>query len=667
MSTFVSLVGKQPAAVAVALRSWMQARPGSIHRVVLLATPTVREIAKRLKQWSQTSCHVPCECLDISEGLVAEADLLPPADLIRDWLACQPLESRDVIFNSGPGFNFHVVTLQQALPPEAYTLYPLAGRLCLRALNEMGQEIWRDLAPVDIALEPLLRLHGISFKIEGWCSPYLHRKLKGQHMDKAIVKGLRLDNANVTFDLAFERFGELHALVSLTEGDDKQRVRDLQRISNELRGLRPRIAVFSPLPDALARARAARLQAINSNSEPGLKSLSRWITRQVPIPGHEEPPATGGTHTRTILGGKGRGGSGKPLAVCLGKDASATLISLCTHRPQHAWVFYDAETPAVVEVGRRLFEQLRYIPVGIVQMIPTDIMGRGITDAVAHEHAAGKELRADITPGTKSQGCALARIPEAELWSLHGDQGEARCLSVQTQRPLALQAPDILTQAAVVGGRLRNKGHPADRREDFLQLLARFLARYVEEQGVDRIQLRDLIQCRNGELRVTKDSVKVRLDGSQRQGEVKTVGGYWLEMLTAHAFLSAGADQARYGVKWSWPEGIEAKLRSREQTFRTFKDDVDVLARFQHSFVAASCKAGRVEGRGPACREIEAIAQAGMGRFCVPVLVQPRIQDRAIDLSLKDPRRAALLDLRYLADPQKLHEAIYQKIHSLRG
>ncbi|MFQ6044343.1 MAG: hypothetical protein ACE5PV_26110, partial [Candidatus Poribacteria bacterium] len=572
-STFISLVGYQPSAVAVPLASWI-ATKSKPSEVVLLATEKVESIADRLKIWIQESLQIPSVCIPISSNQVIQNEVSTVSWVVKEFLAKNP--DRQIVFNAQPGLNAHVVILAQALPQDSIFLHSMVDKLYTCQIVQ-GQEQWREINHVDIGIKALLELYDIQFTT-GDFSDLIRKVFKGD-IPPNVFCGLEFSGTQIRFDLAFEKAGFFYGLRVIEGKNSLQEIRDLRRIQNELRGLQPQIAVLSPKDSILARARKAKFLAINSRTKPGKRRFRKWIKRKVLPPGLETSSKILISQKRLRKVFSGKGGSGQPLAVCLGDDPSATLISLCTHKPKQAWVFYDSTTQLVMEVAYRLKDEIHNLPVGEVRFLKTDYLGRKISTA-----RFDNRIRVDITPGTKAQGCALARIPNAEIWSLRGDLGEANCISNPTNI-LPLSAPGILTQARCCGGTLVSGGRAKKSlrsKKGLLNLLAQFFVRYIEEGG-RKIGLLPL-KCRGGYLKPEEKFIEVKLDNQTERCSLSKrdrQGGFWFELLVGNAFLSAGASEVRCGVKWDWPEGINVEfIGEKNRTFRTFMNEVDVLARF---------------------------------------------------------------------------------------
>ena len=639
-SVFISFVGLRPAAVAVPLVSWIKAKQNTPSHILLLATKRSEEIANRLCKWiSQRYGPLNCKVIITTST---------PVEAIKEWMEHTFFDGEGlIIFNAVPGPNFLVALVSRMLSSKnSIFLYSMAEKLHIHT-GRHGKEGWEEIELADIGLKSLLELCGVKFE-------EIERGELPVQVEVGNLAGLKLfkdDNVYYKFELAFEKGGYLHVLSLVNQKNALQRIRDLQRVQNEFGGLQIRIAVLSSNKSVLDRAREAGFLAINSESKQGRNRLRKWINREIPPPGRQKSSRRRGEVRcqvrRDTL--KGKGGSNSPLALCLGTDPSSTLVSLCTHRPMKAWIFYDAGTPTVVEVARRLAENIGDLPVGEAELIPTDHLGRGICETMADRAKDYERVKVDISPGTKAQGCALTKIKKAEIWSLTAHQGEARCISDPSQPSLKLQAPDILTQARIVGGELKREGEGENHLKEqkgFLKLLLDFLNHYISEHRWQGVSL--YVECEHGAIRRERKQVAVEFPfGKERKGNLPEEGGYWLEILAAYALMRI-AEEVRYGIKWSWS--------SNELKGASFRDEIDVLAKLGHRFVAVSCKAGKNVSLTRAKREIEAVASLCMGRFCLPLLVRPRYD--YIKESIESKRGAAILDIRYLADTRKLKETL---------
>jgi len=658
---FISFVGLQPSAVAVSLASWIQAR-SKPDKVIFFITDRVREIANRLTGWIDEVYQIKCESILISRDPVPTDGQLSLSETIQQVL--NEHKFYQIVFNAEPGLNTHVAILSEALPENSISLHGMVDKthVCLVIDNS---EHWEEIENVNIGLDSLLSLYNIQYEITGCSHKTIHEILKGK-IPKKVIQGLNIKGTQIQFDLAFEKSGFLYVL-KFIEGNDPQQIRDLQRVHNDLHGLQPRIAILSSDKSSLTRARTVGFIPINSNTSQGISRFTRWIDRQVPLPGSEsysEPTAmnkvfeTGLTLDQHI---KGKGGTGNNLTVCLGNDPSATLMSLCTHKPKQAIIFYDTNTKVIAEMAHRLSKEIHNISVGEAKFLKTDIIGKNIGDFKLKDIAT--PLIIDITPGTKAQACALAclsRINNSEIWSLRGDTGESVCIS-EPNKKKNLCVPNILTQAKCCGGDITNFGINQNHlkyQKHFWVLLTQFFDRYVKEGGKD-FRLTNL-KCTNGYLKPIGKFFEVKLDNQIEKLEIRlSEGGFWFESMVAGCFLFAGANEIMCNIKWDWPGGIAYTAYKG----KTFMNEVDVICRINHRFIAISCKLGQNQIAKPK-REIEAVARAGLGRFCIPIFIRPKISDDMIEESINSNRGAVLLDIEYIAYPDRLKDTLIKAFKS---
>lgn len=380
---FISYVGLQPSAVAVSLASWIKAR-SKPDKVIFFITDRVREIANRLTGWIDETYLIKCESILISRDPISTDGQHSLSETIQQVL--NEYKLYQIVFNAEPGLNTHVAILSEALPENSIFLHAMVDKIHTFVMKN-GQEQWEEIVNTDIGLDSLIKLYGVQYEKTGH-SPDLIRKIFKNKMPQWIVQGLSIIGTQTQFDLAFEKSGFLYVL-KVVDNNGLQQIRDLQRVHNDLPGLQPKICILSSDKSSLTRSRTAGFITINSNTNEGSNRLSKWINRQVPSPGSESYSEQT-TMSKIFDAGialnqniKGRGGTDQNLAVCLGNDPSATLLSLYTHRPKQAFIFYDANTKTIVEMAHRLEKEICNLPIGTAKFFNTDIVGKNIS---THRH-----------------------------------------------------------------------------------------------------------------------------------------------------------------------------------------------------------------------------------------------------------------------------------------
>ena len=645
------MVGLQPSATAVALKTWVNLQDApQPDEVWLLATPQVRSSqASRLVEF--------CETLGLRGRVIAVNTSLEPgrgertvSEALREELASinpPPM----VIFYGEPGLKALALAAAQELARRqgtTKTIHTDSEYLYEVACNG-PDERWSKYALQDLGMKELLNLYDLKVSIEPWrfSKSELHDRLSqlGTQLPNDIRKGVRfLTGGRVpVLHLAYERRGWFYGLRLIQGGQDSAltQTRNLIRMALELKNLRPVLAVVSPREPVLQRARSSGLEAIAWDDD---SKLQAWVSRRAAAPGHASERREDPRAPVQLQSLQGRGGNGRPLAVWMGADPSATLVSLFTHQPAEAWVLYDHQTPVVKERVRRLQECLGSVPVGTAHFVPSDRMGRGIL-----RYLTGiRNLEADVSPGTKMQSYALARIPGAELWSLHGRVAKAVRLDGGDERPL--RGPNIATQARLCGGSLLNPGEDAknwgQKQLRFLTLLGKCLATCLNERPIRRLDPLPSLKCSDGWVTVSAElnEVQVKYRGEAASSSLVCAGGAWLERLTAAALAQAGADEIRTNLTVAYPDGDR-------------RDEVDAIARFGHRFLVASCKLKRYpeDAAAPSppgrddlnlqAQEVEAVALSCAGHQAIPVVIRPKLPAGLIEIRLHVRKGAVYLDL----------------------
>jgi hypothetical protein len=279
------------------------------------------------------------------------------------------------------------------------------------------------------------------------------------------------------------------------------------------------------------------------------------------------------------------------------------------------------------------------LPIGEVDFVQTDLYGCGLGawwQGLPDEFRTN--MRVDVTPGTKGQACALARLPGAQLWSLQGHRGLAAALD-GGKESLPLSGPPLFISAAVTGGTLQSGGRRIDAgqrpaRAGFLDVLIEFIGCLAADGRA--FQPGPSVSCTHG--RVTthrrsadEASLAVTHRGRSATGSIEG-GGFWLEELVAYALVKAGADEALIDISWDWSSAMREYLQSLGR-YAAHRRELDVAARFGHQIVAVSCKTLpprwiEPERLDAMWREIQAVAFGAFGNFAAAILVLSGVRQR---------------------------------------
>ncbi|RME56662.1 MAG: hypothetical protein D6795_00970 [Deltaproteobacteria bacterium] len=676
----------------------------------------IAEFARRLPKCTESRIVIE----RISPDLTERDGLPAPHDL------CRSLSGERIVFHADPGLNFHIAAAASVLPEETTFLHADTDNLyrCAISRDANGhiEESWKTYPLEDLGLKSLFALYGTRVEI---LDMPLHRLIK--HLRKTPIPAevrSSLHFSGITkpkLDLAYERRGRLYGLIAVdgsSREERRQKVHDIEQYQRLLP--RPYLTILSDNETILRNAELQGHWTIPATGEEGVRRLQAWLAKEVPSPGvtqdtgrkWEEPVAI-----ERYRRDDWKSGGGKPLALCLGDDPSATLISLCTHWPQRTILFYDAHTPKIVEKAGVIRKWAHRLPVGTIDFVPTDHLGRGIRRWLSREN---EEIRVDITPGTKAQSVALMTARRGEVWHLRNDLGAAKALLGSEKKSLI--ASDLLTQAWIMAGEIVDEGMSASDLEAvnprMLDLLGRFLTDYLSAKEGESISFSGLRNMSLGNDCVKVDDsgassfskggrkrsgsaplsphwvpVDVHWGKKHETGYLPLDGGYWFELLVGNAFHRAGVEEIRISMKLGWPtEEMARHVRWRkdpqsgqhvEEIFHTHnRAELDVVGRTGHRFLIVSCKVGKTEGgyvkvgkteedyvkvgktEEDYVREIEAVARI-FGRFTIPILARPWVDPKTVEESVAARGGVVRLGIREIAEPARLRE-ILQKVFKAR-
>ncbi len=616
---YFSMVGKQPAALAVTVRTLCQAGmiPGEI---VLMHTGgpagTAPQAARlqafferaRKTWWHDRGRITLLEYQHNTQEAIAEVIQLHSAHAT-------------IIYDCSPGLNYQQAALAHLLKDCPIKVVYTEER------NLVGLQD-NPLSLVNIGLTNLLELHRLSCQYHNGT----FRIMNGRD---------QLVELDTLYELRGRLYGALERPIP-----DKDNAR---RISANLQGpawnyLRIRVLLrtrewsvyqrlvadgrdvcFLPDPRSTGRKSAQ----LHRHAE---RIIQRW-QKQNPIPPGRRYAGPAEQDTAPPDSVDGKGGDGKPLVLCLGNDPSATLLALCSHQPKRALIYYDAGIAAIRGLAARLADKAGLIPAGRLCFQKTDLVGnKGISRQNILQVLGldeNTEIHANISPGTKAQAWRLARLEGIIPWSIDNKTRLLTSVCGSGSRPLG-KVPTLL-QASVCGGPLNDQGHSVNKMElPGLLVLARLAARETDSPGrpfrlkdrrwkIDKTLVTAAYNQKLGQWGVTvwpDQGRQIDLVFPARNRH----DGFWLEEVVAAALHEAGLEDIRVGVRWAWITD-----RNSGNAFRT---ELDVIGRWETNFVAVSVKSAlqyeqREESLEQARSEIIHEARARLGRFCLPVLVAP--------------------------------------------
>lgn len=673
MTILFGIVGRQPGAFAVAVKTWMREN-GCPDALRLLAT---REMLRPDTRGDNLSTTLRLTRYLRSLGLDPQIDPISSSlGPTRDKSAAEVVagfpNEADVIYCADPGAKFLVVSAAARLPPSALFLHADAGKLHVIQRGAVSERIdaW-DLANLGLkednsdGVDQLLALHGLQpsesprVDIAAECSAsmpsWVRRRLRVSKI------GNERRNEPFDFDLAYERGGWLRA-IRKTDPPYKDSWQ-LIRVPHELNRLRPQLTVtLSPDPNpqtdglalewAMTRFKAAGCDAIQA---PSLGSfLPEWLRDS------STPPTIAASLVGDLDAQGPTSGTAGALVTWMGPDPAATMAALQTHRPSTAWILYDAANADVRENCGRL----RQVTTGTaIHFMKSDRLGVAF-DSTQRPWPPDAVL--NLTPGTKAQGCALLRQPGIPCVFLKGE----KATTLDLKREWTYKSPPLKELLHVVTGQAPQlEARPLDSEaRSFFKVLNGAITRAITRAislGFP-VPLAPLEECpeltsvlsassatRDGcDVTVTHGGVRKsrRLDTeecdvvspegkTERRWKIK---GTWLEEALVTAFLDA-AERADDNVLWN------VKPQMTAGTTTSAASEFDIVARIDDVIWIVECKARSNKKLNPSfvqdhARLLEGKALMAGGRFAIPLLVFTKFKRDSDVLDwLRDPALGAVV------------------------
>lgn len=657
----VSLVGMSPGALLAPLLAWKVHASGSLKRVLLVAPgePAGRAARSIKAEWNDPQDPaITIREVDREELLAGRIPILPELDRIAGGLRFQYLAS--------PGLNTAVAKMYSALA--------VSGRLDDVLYSEPGGPLWSLLredaaAPVcsveNVGLARLCRMLGLKARladVDNGVTEDVRDALgdAAEFLSGAdLSPGRLILTGDLEVDWVAERSGVLLLLVLLRADNKaasdaaKRRLHRLVELVRQYDRAQLNLLAVATGNQWGGTMHAADVTVVHAAE--AQKSRTRGVRRWLQAPNRGRQPPTHTLVAFNGIPGNGAGQRGETLALFLGPDPSATLVSLYTHRPGRAVVLYDQSSPSVGQRAAGLWTMASLLPVDELILVPSDRWGRG---AGAVLDTLNVSL-IDITPGSKAQTVALLRavgkmVTPPLVWTLAAGKGLALCLD-GVDDPLTMVGPPVSVLAGVLHA-APPVVVPPGAGERVLDAAAQIMRAYVQGQAARhpendirlphwnrRISGRRMaiVRLENWSYQVaTGDTTTELIPGSPDADD----WGRLFELVVTHRLSQSGV----------FDEVIGNIQQPRE---------LDTVARLGfHVFVFES-GSGRIDDAKIAKHVDKASVQ--LGRFAVPVVVAPRFGEESAELRRRHPS-CIFWSLATLESKRLLQTAVQQALEGRR-
>jgi hypothetical protein len=278
------------------------------------------------------------------------------------------------------------------------------------------------------------------------------------------------------------------------------------------------------------------------------------------------------------------------------RPSHLSLQALYTHKPANLVLCYDENTADAVIAARRL-SAIAVLMGCSVATVRTDHVGAGLKAKLDDLRATRFQGNWDIQlqPGTKEQGQALLGagfVCNTDTLWMYTPRKTAVSFP-DGSRTLTGNSPPLRDLAFYIGGDLFEPIQidcaivteviESIARNLFSHLCglchnARPAASHIPHYGHGRIEWTDSFGKKQRHQIPESFRELFDLDNAQR--------GTWFEAFTAVAVHLAGADEVFCNVKWKWPDQKPEDL--------SWRDEIDVIARFGSEYVSIECKADNI-------------------------------------------------------------------------
>jgi hypothetical protein len=680
MSTFFSLIGMQPGAVAASTKTMIMHT--DVSHILLFPTKKTIGIAERLIEFIRNLKA------DIEIDFY-EVDTFNPEK--SAWEAIKKVIQSNSFpgpfyFDTSPGLNFQIARTSLHLQKNQLDVIPLYADNTALHFIEKGTSLMLE----NIGLENLLKLHQLKkttvMSPMGKKMPYIQIEFnneKSQFVDLREYHG----RLHCVKDLLFQEFHGIENFEKLQDREKKvlrnkaRGVFDVLKTTQRLNHLHPTMHILTNFFtirrrllsrndlkvyyfDTHIQNNQDKIALIQKNLPLLWENVSKHI--EVKEKRTRQQPKAMRFNTGMISIKSSGEWKNENLIVNLGSDPASTLLAIFTHQPEELIILVDQHTPIVCAHAEKIKEQKSYIRSKNIHFWPTDLKGNiQFMDALEKKLSQGKWI-ANITPGTKAQSWQLVRRFNVESWSLNNSRKRAEPLIPQnsetkddhhynyrlapiiTQTSIQQKEPlyniindtwkDIFSESIFIKPYHGTSLEEIKKRKKFLFQFACVVstiaqkrkgvfpvhqASWKKNHTLPREPSKFYLKCLNVKESKEEMTFEVYYNKQKTIGMIHGVpyGGHWLEEVVAGAFLEAcGAEitDLRVGIKWPWHDQSSATNATDE-----FKTELDVIFIWRQYYVCISCKLGENKKEIEDIKsEIRAEARECFGRFALPVLVK---------------------------------------------
>lgn len=342
----------------------------------------------------------------------------------------------------------------------------------------------------------------------------------------------------------------------------------------------------------------------------------------------------------------------QPKTLILAQTAlssTSTLTALVAHGVANNIILYDSKSDEIKEAASRIQELAQKSKPGsplygcVIKFVPTDHISllEGLCEVRAGNNSLN-EVEINITPGTKEQAIAMAIAangPTQIIELKNSPKGELtlkNCINGASIPPADF--PQLEQVAYFCGGShsVRRIFTMENTSKDVRKLSGKVFKhlkklKLAQSLSSEKSHLGSPVHCKGGILSLSGepqcDLHEIFFNSDKT---IEMVGDdEWLELFVATEMLKTGAHEVWQGVKWQW----------QNDDGESFRDELDVLARFGSKIYSISCKTSypnpEFEIQQTHCwnhhYEHNYVTQKVLGSFSMPLVAYPASKPKLAD------------------------------------
>ena len=649
----ICCIGGRPAAEIASLHAWAQANinTAKARRVLLIdSIDTQRQgIGERVRDTLSDVLSLDINCITLDNFSQRRPGIGELRHIYTRWR--ERADCAHLLFCIQPGLAFLNVQLFAQLPTGTQIVFNEGPLVWFGPLARGGQFNTAPILPLGV--DAVLRLYGATCKAQVDWPEFLERLHPAGEQD-ALIRFIKANKGHCNTEVSnaagasmrlhglWENRGRLFGVLLADPESNTQEIRLQAQKITALRPLQITVALLSiknkqrevwhwfGLP---AMRDINKLQENTASLDPTLA-----VPNRVALSTKDEPDdfQSAIDHKSPVVCKAPAAALHEVNLLCwMSEDPLVTLITIWTHRPKRCWLLYDKDHKKVGRNVYRLLQHVSELPVGELRLIQSNKLAAGINSAIPLQERTSERWIANISPGSKVHGFALATLNRdgLELYSLDNSIPAAVALDApSTANRFARQTPPLWLTASIAGGPLRetwNAPARSDKQHPAVLAALRILVAYYRERRRNK-QRYDSIprsyRSTHGSIKLLTQGKRSENEGLVREIEVKPQdgqpsvfkwkGGAWLEHLLAHALAQFDDIEVCTGFAWDWA--------NPRPDFS--KGEIDVVAAHSGSIYVFECKTGvQMLDKGRA--QAGNIATACFGRFAIPAVIVPWIDE----------------------------------------